>query len=272
MKKESLEKIQAKLELATRKWWFFLIFLFMQFIPPYASKGYEWPEMGMVTGEILGHAIISNYAALYPIFKIAPIILFILIIFLRNGATRLFSIYVAINYVLIAFLQNIALTEKYGLGIVTINFIMFLLVAIFWIWEAIAQKNDFTLRKQPPWKYWVIPLAFLAFWYPANPNTLMPDFNPIYLFINGAGLTFCMMTPVYLAILTLYHPRVNIATLRITSLVGLIIAFYNLWVNFFINPSVLWWNGVLHIPLLSISLYAFVLSLRKNSLEETKGD
>ena len=269
MKKENLEKIQAKLDLMTRKWWFFLFFILLQFIPPYTSKGYEWAEIGTVTGEILSHALVLNYTTLYPIFKIIPIILVILIIFLRNRVTRLFSVYVAITYILFAFLQSIAITEKYGLGIITINMIMFPIIAIFWIWEAIAQKNDFTLRKQPLWKYWVVPFAFLAFWYPANPNTLMPDFNPLYLFTNMAGLTFCMMTPIYLAILTLYHPRVNIATLRVTSLVGVIIAFYNVWVNFFINPSILWWNGVLHLPLVFISIYALILSFRKTQSAET---
>ena len=189
-------------------------------------------------------------------------LLFISIIFFRNKVTRLFNIYVAISYVLFALLQNIAVTEKYGLGIVTINLAMFLLVAGFWLWEAIVLKNDFRPRKRRAWRYWVIPFAFLAFWYPANPGTLMPDFNPVYLFTNMAGLTFCMMTPVYLAILTLFHPRVNIATLRVTSLVGVIIGFYNVNVNFFIKPDELWWNGVLHIPLLAISMYAFALSFR----------
>ena len=259
MKVENIENIQRKLELITRKWWFFLIFIFIQFIPPYTSKGYEWSEIGIVNLEILSNSLIGTCTALYPIFKIIPIILVISIIFLRNLVSRLFSVYVAVTYVLFAFLQSISVTEKYGFGVIIVNIVMFNLVAIFWFWEAIVQKNDYTPQKQPLWKYWVIPFAFLAFWYPANIG-MMPDFNPIYLFINDVGLTFCMMTPVYLAILTLYYPRVNIATLRVTSIVGLIIAFYNLWVNFFINPSVLWWNGVLHIPLLTISIYGLILS------------
>ncbi|GAI10671.1 unnamed protein product, partial [marine sediment metagenome] len=43
---KDLEKIQTKLELITRKWWFFLFFILMQFIPPYASKGFEVAETG----------------------------------------------------------------------------------------------------------------------------------------------------------------------------------------------------------------------------------
>ena len=74
------------------------------------------------------------------------------------------------------------------------------------------------------------------------------------------------MTPVYLAILILYYPRVNIVTLRITSLLGVIIGFWNLLVSFVIHPDILWWFGVLHLPLVFISIYALILSFRKTQL------
>lgn len=269
MNKNNLERIQIKLESITKKWWFYLIFIFIQFIiPPYTSKSYGWSEIGLITGEILSNAIVYSYAVIFPIFKIIPIILVFSIIIFRNRVSRIFSIYVAFTYVLFAFLQSIAITDKYGLGILTINLIMFLIVSIFWFWEAIIQKNDFTIQKQPLWKYWVIPFAIFAFCYPVNPTTFMPDFNPIHLFTNLAGLAFCLMTPIYLSILTLYHPKVNIATLRVTSFVGLIIGFYNMWVNFFISPNILWWNGVLHIPLVTISIYALLLSFKKRTLKK----
>ncbi len=257
-----MEKIQKKLELISRRWWFFLLFIFIQFIPPYTSKSYEWTEIGLMVKEVLSNSLVGAWATWYPIFKIIPIILIVSIIFLRNRVSRMFSIYVAITYILFAFLQSISITERYGLGVIITNLVMFNLVAIFWFWEAIIGKNDFSSLKQPLWRYWIIPFAFLAFWYPINLNLGKPDFNPLFLFNNMAGLTFCMMTPVYLTILILYHPRVNMVTLRVTSLVGLIIAFYNLMVNFFMDPSFLWWNGVLHLPLLIISVYALVLSFR----------
>ena len=261
------ENIQGKLESITGKWWFFLLFVLMQFfIPPYASKGFDWSEIGLITGEVLSNAIVNNYSVVYPVFKIAPIVLVLSIAFLGNKANRFFSVYVGINYVLFAFLQSIAVTGNYGLSIVTLNLVMFTFVAAFWFWETTVQKNDFTPQKQPRWKYWVIPVACLAFWYPCSFSGVVAvqDFNPIHLLTNVAGLTFCMMTPVYLSILTLYHPRVNIATLRVTALVGAIIGVYNVLVNFFLAPS-LWWNGVLHIPLLTISIYAIVLSFKKGN-------
>jgi type IV secretory pathway VirB3-like protein len=256
------EKLQRSLAARTRKWWFLLVFILLQFVPSYASKGVDPSEISEFIVEILSHSLLYSYSVLYPIFKIIPLFLVICLLLFKNRVTRPFSVYVGITYVLFAFLQNIAMTEEYGLGIIISNLAMFLIVAGFWFWEAIVKKNDFTSRTIPTWKYWVIPFAFLAFWYPANPDTFMPDFNPAYFFTNEAGLYFCMMTPVYLAILTLYYPRVNEATLRVTSLVGTIIGIWNMFTNFFADPSLLWWNGILHIPLFTISIYGLILSYK----------
>jgi len=255
-----------KLERITRKWWFFLLFILLQFVtPPYASKGYKWEEWGNVIMHSLGNAFVHSYAELYPVFKIVPIVLIVLIVIFRNRVGRLFSIYVAFSYILFTVGQNIAVTERYGVSICTVNLIMFPVVAGFWAWEAIVPQNDFSPAKLPIWRYWVVPLALLAFLAPGKPRAGMSGFNPAYLLTNGAGLAFCMMTPVYVGLLTLYWPKVNIATLRVTSLVGLIIGLYNMYVNFIASPSTQWWNGILHIPLLSISVYGLMLSLKKQT-------
>ena len=185
------------------------------------------------------------------------------IILLGNRATRIFNIYVAISYVLFAFLQNIAYTEKYGLAIITINVAMFLLVAFSWFWDLLVQKNNFSSLWKYKSKYWMFFLSFIAFWYPINSETLKPDFNILYLFTNEAGLTFCMMTTVYISLLILHYPEINLVTLRVTSLVGMIISFYNILSNFFLYSDLLWWNGILHLPLLIISAYGLLISLRK---------
>lgn len=257
--------IQTRLEQITRRWWFFLLIALLQMLPPYASKGFGVEEFGVVIGEILSNSYGLEVTGWNPLFKTLPLILALLMILLGNRISRIFSIYAAVNYALIAVLQSAGVSETYGFGIVLNNLIMFLLVSAFWGWEAVVHKNDLSLRKIPLWKFWVIPLAFIAFWYPANPMTRLPDANPTLFFTNEAGLAFCMMTPVYLAILTLIHPRVNFATLRVNSLIGIIIGLYNMSLNFVINPTEFWWNGVLHTPLMLISLYAFVLSYRKGS-------
>ena len=66
---------QGKLDYLTRKWWFFLFFIVLQFVPSYASKGFDPAETGLVTGEILSHALVYDFPSLFPIFKIIPVIL-----------------------------------------------------------------------------------------------------------------------------------------------------------------------------------------------------
>jgi hypothetical protein len=264
-------RLQAgKVERITRKWWFFLLFILLQFVtPPYASKGYKFPqEWGDVVYHALGNAIVYSHSQLYPIFKVIPIILLIGIIIFRNKAARLFCTFVSISYALFAFGQSIAVTEKYGVAICTLNIIMFLAVAVFWAWEAVVLQSDFTPRKLPVWRYWVVPLAILAFWGPANRGR--PDFNPAYLLTNSTGLAFCMMTPVYVGLLSLYWPKVNMAVLRVTSLVGLIIGLYNIPYQFIVSPTKFYWGGILHIPLFVISVYGLILSLKKGPCRQDR--
>lgn len=270
MKKENLEKIQGTLELITRKWWFLVLFILVGTIsPPIVTKGFDPSKIGEIIRYIRQNSLLRFCSPLYPVFKIIPIILVFALILYGNRIGRIFSFYVGINYLLFAFLQGIAITDKYGFGMVTGNFILMILVSIFWFWEASVNKNNFTPQKLPITRYWVVPLAFLAFWYPVNLESMKPDFNLVYLFTNPAGLAFCTMTPVYLGILTFYYPKVNIVTLRVTSLAGIIIGFWNMVENFLIKPDILWWNGVLHLPLVFISIYALILSFKKIQLVES---
>ncbi len=260
--------LQERLEWITRKWWFFVIVILLQFvIPPHTSKGFKFPEEWST---VCLQAIANPFFSLSrynPIFKIIPILLIVSIIIIPKRAGRLFSAYAAVSYVLFALRQGIGKTEEHGFVINGHWIIVSLIVAAFWFWEAIVNHNDFTARKQAFWKYWVAPLALLAFWYPLNRQTGMPDFSLSYLFTNGAGLAFCTMTPLYTGILTIYYPKVNLTTLRVTSLIGLITAVNNMHLNFIAYPKMLWWNGVLHIPLLLISTYGLIISLRHPQTE-----
>lgn len=251
-------------ERVTRKWWFFLIILFMQIlIPPYSSKGAAWENIGELTEHILDNSLMLSYPGLFPLFQLIPLAFIISIPLFRNRVSRIFSIYAGFSYLLFALGQNISLTETYGFSILTLNVVMFAFVSAFWFWEARMGMNDFSPRPRPLWKYWVVPWAALAFWCPLDPLTSLPDFSPLKLLTSGSGLTFCMMTPVYLAILTIFHPRVNLLTMRITGIIGLLIGFYNMLLNFVFAPELLWWNGTLHIPLVILSIYGLILSYKK---------
>jgi hypothetical protein len=216
--------------------------------------------------EALSHPLIYRFPALMPIAKAIPVVLIAGVMVLGNRMRRIFNGYVALLYVALACFQNIALTDTYGLVIIPSNLALILVVALLWSWEVVAERNDFTPRQQPLWRWWVAPLALLSLLAPIDAGTMSPDFSPLHLLTNESGLTYCMMTPVILAVMTLYHPTVNLAVLRVSSFVGMLLGAVNMLVWFVVLPSG-WWMGVLHIPLLVISIYAFVLGLRASKPE-----
>jgi hypothetical protein len=260
-------KIQAAFDELTRKWWFLLLVSLLFFLPSYSSGPFNPQEIPQLIFEVMSNALIYTYPILYPVFKIIPILVIVGVILFGDRITRLFDIYIAVILTLFAVLQNTAITDRYGFAAITGNVIVYLLVALFWWWESIVKVNDFSPQKRPFWKYWVVPVAFLAFWFPINTQTITPEFNPLNIILNEAGLTMCMMIPVTLAVLTLFSPQVNMATMRVTSFAGLITSFFNILQWFIFNPQA-WWMGVLHLPLLSISAYALILSLRKVELKQ----
>lgn len=243
-----------------RQWWFLPLVVLPLLIPPYAAQGYELRDWGTVNAYILTHPVKGYVADLYPLFQIVPLVLLVAISFAGERITRAFSAYVALSYIFIALLQNVSISEKYGLAVCTANVTLFLILASLWFWETVHPKNNFEPRQK--FVTWAILLALVAFWEPINPLTLLPDFNPVYILTSGAGLSFCMVTPLYLAMLAGYFPHVNKPVFLATAFVGVMMSLGNVVLDFIIYPTY-WWVGVLHLPLFIISSYSIWLSFNE---------
>jgi hypothetical protein len=256
-----LSTYYSKLEVITGKWWFLIILFSLFTLPPYSSIQYpvmEWPLVNMI---IITNPIKPLFADYFWMFKVLPLLLIVLLLLFKNKIRRLISIYAALSYVLFGLVQSISKSEQVGIGICTANLILFLLIAFFWLLEAIHPRNDFDQPVKSLWQYWIFIPAFLAFWEPVNPITLMPDFSLFLLFTNGAGLAFCMMTPVYLSTLIFIYPKVNLPLLRVTSLFGFGIGVGNI-ILAITRFSSYWWIGLLHLPLLILSIYGLAISYK----------
>ena len=254
-----IERIQVKLDAVTRKWWLYVLLLLLFFVPTYAARGYDPRRSVDLIGQVLADPLINAFPVLMPIAKMIPVVLVVGLFAYGNRARRAFNVYVTVLFLALALLQSTAVTTEYGLVVLSGNMALVLVVALVWAWEVVAEENDFANRQRPLWRWWVAPAAIVAFLAPIDSGPMSPDFNPVRLLTNEAGLTFCMMTPVVLAVLTLFHPTVNLAVLRITSFAGAVFGLVNMIVWFAIEPWG-WWMGVLHVPLLLISVYAFVLA------------
>lgn len=245
----------------TKKWWIYLLIVLAQMlILPFASKNFSFAETSNIITFTLSRAIMNVYLKDFFLFFQLISLLFIFLTFvLKNSFSRIFNIYVCISYFVFAVVQNVAITEKYGLSIVSINLIMFVFVGYFWLREIFQKQNKLNFNNLNFGTIWMLPLAVLAYWMPiAGDGSFAFDLNSFIS--NGSSLAFCCMTPVYLSILTMNLPSINLNAYRITSFVGIIIGIYNM-MNFQ-NPKLI--NlAILHLPLLIISTYSFIISFSK---------
>jgi len=257
-------KEESKLMKITRKWWFyFLLFMAQCFALPYAERGFSFEGIGELIGYTLGHSLQGDMREYYLFFQLLAIGMFVGLIVWKNRFARVFNIYVFISYLLFTVLQNVAFTEKYGWSIVSINAFMFLFVAAVWLMEVIKPRNDYSFAKVGWRDSWLIALSIFAFWLPLENGDF--DFNPLHFFDSGSSLAFCMMTPVFLTIMTLNLPQVNPVTYRITALIGVVIGLYNM-MNF---QELRTLNlGIVHLPLMIISIYSFYKSFKVKNYGE----
>ncbi|MCX7667483.1 MAG: hypothetical protein N2Z84_00925 [Atribacterota bacterium] len=256
--------LHTRLEESTRRWWFYCIILLVQFLPPYPIRGITSSrDFNFLVEEVLSHALVLSWRNFYPVFKVVPLVLSILLVFFP-ASQPFFRLFVAFHYFILAFLQNAALLPDRGFAMLTSNVVMVTLVALSFLEEFCVRKTAFSFGRFNWKKVLLVGVVLFAFWYPVDPVSFQPRFHIVDVFANISGLTFCMMTPFYLMILLLAYPRVNRVTLRVTGLVGTIIGGYNFFLNFIVDFQRLWWNGVLHLPLLLLSSYAFGLSLKRD--------
>ncbi len=252
----------GRLEKLTGRWWFLLIILLISFLPLYTQKPYDPRQTSEVISTALANPLIYSLPALFPLFKLIPIALTVWLFFQPAKAQRWFALYAALNLFGVAFFQNSAITSQYGLVIISGNVILFGAIGAAWLAEAIKPRSDFSARPLPTRFFILLPLMLLAFWMPIQTETMSLNPDPFLFFTNGAGLTGCMMLPVYTGLLVVFYPGVNRVLLRLSGFIGALIAFFNLMTHFVLVPAN-FWMGVLHLPLFFVSLTAFVLSLQK---------
>ena len=226
-------------------------------LPTYSSVPFEQQEMMLVIRDVFIQTSVA-YLWLSPVIHIATIILLVALFLWGQKIGRIADAFFGILFLFIAFSNHVAVTGNYGLVVITGNVVQIVVVSLFWLWDVFESRNKYVFRSLPAWRYWVVPLAILAFWSPINPE-LSPDFNPLLLLTSSFGVMFCPTTPVVVALLTLIYPTVNKYVLWVTSFVGFLIGMFNA-ISLFIMPGYSQWNFILHTPLISISLYGLLIT------------
>jgi hypothetical protein len=246
----------------TKKWWLYLIFVLVVFIPPLSSKGFtpfsEVESMVRYVADILieKKEVLVPYM---PIFHIAVAIYFGLVIILGNKFGRMFALFAGIHTLFLMWLKASAVTPRYGWVFYPNGFILITSIALCWFWEAIVRKTDFTLRKLTLKDVGFVLIAVFAFW---NPDK-MGYYSPIQLLTSTSPIAFCMMLSIHLSFLCILYPNVNIPMLRIISFIVIPISIISMSLGLFfeVKSEGIYWI-FLHSPMFIISVYSFRLAIR----------
>ena len=245
-----------------------IVLLICIFLPTLSAVPFAQQDSTLVIKDVFMQTSVA-YLWLSPTIHVITVVLLVGLYLYGSEIGRVASAFFGILFLFFAFANHIAVTENYGLVVLTGNLVPIFIVGLFWMWEVYKPRNQYVFQKLSAWRYWVIPFVLLAFWSPINAE-LNPDFNPSLLLTSSFGVMYCPTTPLIIAILTLIYPRVNMYVLRTTSFVGLAIGLFNA-MSFFTMPGYTLWNLILHIPLIFISTYGLLIPtlMKKNIPPET---
>ena len=272
-----LEKLEHKPRAVSFILWF------ISFMAPFYILGVGFTYDQNLVWEILSSAIIyklityiwpclilhlAAYTLIYPTFK-------------RQGYTRYFLAYAGILYTLIAVGQATAYIDGKP-AIMVSNLVLTLLVVALWLRDSYKPVN-----LEGKGKNWFLPLALFAFTAPRSAAKYSPPWfwmwetaikQPILVIpalaldsLAGYGtLAYCLFTPLALTVAG-KTGSVRPLTLRLTSLLG--VAYSSIiWISTLVKlitgqyPSgwfPILWNAILHLPLLIICTYYFLVKWEK---------
>jgi len=247
----------------------YLLLIVISFLPPIATRPYPPQETPTVIMQALQYAIPPNLHWWGWALHLATILLIIMIAFEVRNVDTWFSLYFGFHHLIIACAQSTARTPDYGSVVLLGPLVANLLLGIMWISTIGSRMLAASFQDVPRWRWFLLPLALLVLWSPLafDGQRVIPDFDPLLLVSSpDYALTYCFMTPLLLFMLILFFPRVPMFAFRVTAFNGLLYGLFNL--THWFNPGTLW-LGVLHLPLLILSLLALILSYKKDLLAQT---
>jgi hypothetical protein len=256
-------KLYITLEKLTRKWWFYALIFLTSFIPPWSNhKISSFSDVVKLVKYVSDFLIAKKliYVPFMPYFHVAMLLLFGALFIWRNRFGKVFSVIVGLHFLVILYMQTGAITDKYGLVFYPNAFIMFIFIALGWFWEAKIREIDYTFKPLPPQHWLVVAAAIFSFWNPDKAG----DYRLILFLTSTSPIAYCMISTIYLALLCALFPRVNLPLFRVTSFISILIGIVTLGMGFFMDPPERgrYWS-LLHTPMLAVSVYCFVLSVRK---------
>ncbi len=236
----------------------YIVLVLISVLPPITQAPYNPRNTQDVIFSILSIAV-QPYQAWGWVFHVATLFLVLFILWRPEKAGRVLAGYMGVNYMIIAALQTHATTVKYGFALQTGALVGTLVIGITWLVVAIKDGLRLSLNNVPRWSFLLLPLVLLVFWSPVKmqAGAILPNFDPRLLLTSvDYGLSYCFVTPLFLFLLTLFSNNFTTFAFRISAFNGLLYGIFNL--THWFNPNTVW-MGVMHLPLLILSIVALAL-------------
>lgn len=246
--------------------WFKILLTLTLFIPAYAEGTYDPQESANIITTVLKNPLSISIPWLLPIFKLLLLIALLLPTISRKYSRKLLLGYYSFILLIVGLFQNMSFTEEFGFVWLIGNTVIQFIVLAFCLYDVIKDKAIIEKDNLNKNRLCILPLMALAFLMPfgVQNDIIIPSFDLSVLY-NEVALTYCMITPVVLGVLILYSKGVYKPTLSIISYVGLLYGLLNMPTWFVIDADS-WWMGVLHLPLLILSLYGLILAYKERKL------
>ena len=261
-------RFYISMETLTRKWWLYAIIFLLCLIPPWSSGSYHgFAELTQLVKYVAEFLIAKKLVLvpLMPYFHVAMLLLFASLFVWGNRFGRVFSLIAGLHFLWILYMQTGAITDKYGLVFYPNAFILIFLISLGWFWEAIVRRTDFTFKPIPPQRYLIVAAAVFSFW---NPDKV-GNYSLLQLMTSTSPIAYCMISTIYLAILCVLYPRINLPFFRITSFISIVIGIVTVGIGFsFDDPTIGRHWSLLHTPMVAVSVYCFVLGLKRPNSDE----
>jgi hypothetical protein len=249
-----------KLGTLTRKWWFYLLLLFICFIPSYTEKQSLSSQTPLIIQQVLQAPMVNEIKVLFPIAKTILLFLFIGPILFKERYKPAYYISIIVLSLFITVFQNISVKTQFGIAVLIGNIIIQLIAISFWCFDFTRKQKYLPKLSLKWWNILTLLLAAIAFWMPNRNGLIYFDLKD--LFVNEAGLTYCMTTPIFISAYLLFFKTNNNITIRVVSSIGLYFGVMNMITWFLLNTH-FWWMGIIHLPLLINSLIGLIIAFRK---------
>ena len=239
--------------------WFRILVAVCFVIPAIVSLPFGPVETPAVVRAVLEDSYVVSVLALLPVAKAALLMAAALPFLGVRWSGRFLLGYYAAILIVVAFLQNMADTERFGYAWLIGNTLAQLVVAAWCILDVVPERTTLHRENLRPRRLWLLAPMALAFLMPYTIGAGRVEPSLASVLSNEAGVTYCMITPVVLGVLLIFPDGVDRRTLSVASFVGLIFGLINLAVWFGLNPQD-WWMGVLHVPLVLTAVYGLAES------------